>query len=132
MVDNQLRFYVDQYNATPDDSTYRKIVDCISSAVGIRSIDSLIVLSLLSSSSDQRIATPAISAISNFYHESAVTSMVELVCSTKKKQYRDIGSTALANLAARCPEAKGIVEEYLSANCGNSAALKRFYRKQWQ
>jgi hypothetical protein len=132
VVDNQLRLSVDQYNSSPNEDSYRRIIDCITYAVGIRSIDSLITLNLLATNPDPRIATPAISAMSNFYHESTVAIIAELICSTRRKQYRELGTAALENLSARCPETKNIIEDYLNVSCRNISSLRRFYRKHWQ
>lgn len=127
-----LRCAIDDYKSTKSSQSYRKLLSLIRDHVAIRVLDSAILLNELAWESDPRLATPAISALGNYYHESIVSVLVNIICNTKTAIIRDAALASLGSVKKRCPEARSIVERALASECKYPSALRKFYKENWK
>ena len=116
------------YNQRRSSESYRKFLISIGTYVTIRTIDSIISLQRLTINNNPRIATPAAVALGNFYHESSVSTLVELICSTKNKEVQNAAMNATRNLSTKYPEVKIAIRNALNADCKNLGILMKLFR----
>ena len=84
-------------------------------------------------SKDTRIATTAITALGNFYTESAASVLVDLLCETKNREVADTTVRAIKNVSARCFETKYVVRKATElTSCINPGHIKRLYKEIWK
>ncbi len=126
-----LKGTTDLYISTSESSSYQKLVLSIRDHVAIRHTDSILPLSELAELHDTRIAAVAIGALSNFYHESAVLSLLDLFCRSKSKLIRKSVLEAIGHIKSRCPETKSAVRDVVQSGCMYHSELEHFYRKTW-
>ena len=127
-----LRTYVDKYNSTGDSSEYRNLLFSLRDHVSIRWNDSIIAIAELSQLSDERITFDMINALGNFYHESSVSTLLDIFCRTKKRQIRNLILSTITHLGTRCPEAQGAVHQAMNQECLYSDELQKYYQKTWK
>jgi hypothetical protein len=127
-----LRSAIDEYKSTESSQSYRRLLSSIRDHVAIRMLESAIILNEMTSEKDTRVATPAIGALGNYYHESIVSVLVNIICTTRITKARESALVSLKNVKNRCPETRAIIENCLLSDCKNSPALRRFYRENWE
>lgn len=130
-LNNTLRVLMDNYKTSEDSSTYRNLISMIRNHVQIRALDSIIVLCDLVLEKNERLATPGIRALGNFYHESSISTLIDVICSKTAKDIQDQAITSLDNIRYRCPETKTTIETALSSNCRNISRLRKYYKRHW-
>ncbi len=124
---------LDCYENSQSSSDFRKILSCVNAHVRVRAPESIIHLEELAHSKDMRISTVAITALGNFYNESAAAALVDLLCATKKNDIAKTTIRAIKNISNRCFETKYIVKNATeSSSCTNSGRLKRLYKDIWK
>ncbi|MFW9769448.1 MAG: hypothetical protein ACFFF9_01675 [Candidatus Thorarchaeota archaeon] len=119
---------ISQYSETQSATAFNAILQHIQVHVTVRAIDSLMVLEKASEMTDNRVATMAILAIGNFYHESAVSSLVEILCTNKKQEIIDTAIRSIRNVHKRCPETDYVIETQLDRDCMNRGKLLSLQR----
>lgn len=121
---------LDCYEKDSTSEKYRNILAGINTHVRIRAIDSISFMEQLAQSENSRIATAAITALGNFYHESAVSVLVDILCNTKKQEIIRTASSAIVNISKRCPETRFVITSTLESNsCDHSRHLKRLQKE---
>ncbi|RDE11118.1 MAG: hypothetical protein C4K48_12280 [Candidatus Thorarchaeota archaeon] len=121
-----LQDVLDIYTKDPSSENYRRVLDLIHMHVRVRTIDSLQLLEGLAFLKDDRIATVAITALGNFYHESTAYVLTELLCKSKKREIVKTAMNAVLNVGKKCPEARSVVTDALeTSSCVHKGRLKR-------
>ena len=124
---------LDQYEKTPSSSNFREVLSCVNAHVRIRTPESIMLLEELAHSKDTRIATTVITALGNFYTESAASALIDLLCETKNREVADITVRAIKNVSARCFETKYVVRKATElTSCINPGHIKRLYKEIWK
>lgn len=125
-----LRFMLEEaldiYTKNSLSKSYRRIVNLIHMHIRVRTIDSIELLERLAFLKDNRIATVAITALGNFYHESTISVLIELLCKSRNREITQTTTNALLNIGTRRPEINSIVERALeTSTCLHRERLKR-------
>lgn len=108
---------------------YKEILSYINAHISIRNVESVLVLEKSSQMKNTRIATTAILAIGNFYHESSAATLVKLLCTQKKDEIEKVVIKAIENVYKKCPEADIVIANSLDTECRNRGKLKKLYRR---
>jgi len=128
-----LNTLLDEASSTYEDSSsttgYKEILDYINAHISVRDVESLLVLEKSSQMKNTRIATTAILAIGNFYHESSVAILVQLLCTQKNEEIEKVVMRAIENVYKKCPEADHVINDSLDTECRNRGKLKKLYRR---
>jgi hypothetical protein len=119
---------ISQYGDTKSAAGFNVILRHIRAHVTVRAIDSVMVLEKASRMTDNRVATMAILAIGNFYHESAVSSLLDILCTNKKQEIVDTVTRSIRNVHKRCAETDHVIDEQLSRECKNRGKLLKLQR----
>jgi hypothetical protein len=119
---------ISQYNEIQSAAGFNIILQHIQTHVAVRTIDSVMVLEKASKMTDNRVATMAILAIGNFYHESAVSSLLDILCNNKKREIIDTVTRSIRNVHKRCPETNHVIDAQLSRECMNRGKLLKLQR----
>ena len=128
-----LKEALDQYEKQPSSSNFRKVLSCVNTHIRIRTPESIMLLEEVAHSKDTRIATTAITALGNFYTESAASVLVDLLCETKNREVADTTVRAIKNVSDRCFETKYVVRKATElTSCINSGQIKRLYKEIWK
>jgi hypothetical protein len=117
-----------QYNNSTTTADFKKILQCINAHIAVRALDSVIVLEKTSHMKNPRIATMAILAIGNFYHESAAAILVDKLCSSKNREIKETTAKSIETLYKRCPEADYVISSRLDGECTNRGKLIKLQR----
>jgi hypothetical protein len=125
MLDNA----VTQYMTSESSEDYRHLLQCINSHVVVRHLNSITQLEKLLTLSDQRIATPSITALGNFYHESSAHALVELLCKNVDEEITMASVNALDNILKKSPETLVVIKNALESDCRNRRHLRRLLKK---
>jgi hypothetical protein len=121
---------LDLYTKEPLSDRYRQILNLIHMHVRIRTLDSIQLLESLMSLKDIRIASVAITALGNYYNESAAAALVELLCRSRNREIVKTATSAILNVSKKCPEAYSVIMTNLeSSNCRQKGRLKRLLRE---
>jgi hypothetical protein len=120
---------VKQYRSTESSDDYRIIVQCIDTHTTIRTLDSLTAFQTLADLKMPRIFTPTISALGNYFHESAAAMLISFVCNNRDQWVVDPCMNSLENILTKCPEAIRTLSSAVKSNCTNAGPLKRLLRK---
>jgi hypothetical protein len=120
---------LDYYNKTKSSNSYRQIISSLNGLVTIRSLNTIMILEELINSGDQRLATPAVFALGNFYHESSLHALIQFVCSKRYEEAVNASIKAIKNLHKKKPQFEYILEEALQKECTNLGKLKRLYQQ---
>ena len=121
-----LQDVLDIYTKDPSSENYRRVLDLIHMHVRVRTIESLQLLEGLTFLKDNRIATVAITALGNLYHESTACVLIELLCKSKKREIVKTAMNAILNVGKKCPEARSVVTDALqTSTCVHKGRLKR-------
>jgi hypothetical protein len=128
-----LRFLLEEvldfYTKEPLSDRYRRILNLIHMHVRIRTLDSIQLLESLTSLKDIRIATVAITALGNYYNESAAAALVELLCRSRNREIVRTATGAILNVGKKCPETYSVIMANLeSSTCKQKGRLKRLLR----
>ncbi|TFG97966.1 HEAT repeat domain-containing protein [Candidatus Thorarchaeota archaeon] len=127
-----LKDALDQYEKQPSSENFRIFLSLVSIHVRVRTPESIILLEELAHSKDTRIATTAITALGNFYTESAASALVDLLCTTKNREIADTSVRAIKNVSNSCFETKYILKTATeSTTCTNPGQVKRLYKEIW-
>lgn len=118
-------------SAYKDSSTagYKEILDYINAHISVRNVESVLVLEKSSQMKNTRIATTAILAIGNFYHESSAATLVKLLCARKNDEIEKVVIKAIENVYKKCPEADHVIADSLDTECRNRGKLIKLYRR---
>ena len=119
---------ISQYSETQSAAGFNVILQHIRAHVTVRAIDSVIVLEKAAKMTDNRVATMSILAIGNFYHESAASSLVDILCTNKKQEIIDTVTRSIRNVHKRCPETDHVIDIQLSRECMNRGKLLKLQR----
>ncbi len=117
------------YETTESSEDYRKLVYCINSHIVIRTEESVAILGKLAKMDDARVVTPAVVALSGFYHESAVSVLIDIACNTRTREILDTSVSALENIVKKSPEARYMIHITLRSGRPNRNRLKRVYQR---
>jgi hypothetical protein len=88
----------------------------------------LIALEKTSQMTNTRIATLAILAIGNFYHESATSTLVDILCTSKKREILDTVVQSIKTNHKHCPEADYVISNRLDRECNNRGKLLKLQK----
>ena len=128
-----LKESLDYYEKHPSSTNFRKILACVNAHIRLRTSESILLLEELTHSKDTRIATTTITALGNFYNESAASALVDLLCETKNREIVNTTIRAIKNVSKRCFETKYVVRNAIdSTACTNIGRLKRLYKEIWK
>jgi hypothetical protein len=116
------------YEESSSISDYKEILGYINAHISIRNVESILVLEKSSQMKNTRIATAAILAIGNFYHESSAATLVKLFCTRKNDEIIKVVAKAIENVYKKCPEADRVIVDSLDTECRNHGKLKKLYR----
>jgi len=121
---------LDIYNKDSSSESFRRFLHLVHKHVKVRILDSIQLLEELSYLKNIRIATITITALGNFYHESAASSLAEILCRSKNREIVKTATTAILNVGKRCPETVSVIEATLeSSTCTYKGRLKRLLRE---
>jgi hypothetical protein len=117
---------LDDYNTEPSSDKYRQVVNLIHMHVRIRTPDSIQFLESLMGLKDLRIATAAITALGNYYNESAAAALTELLCKSRNREIVKTTVSAISNVGKKCPETYlAIMTNLESPDCRQKGKLRR-------
>lgn len=119
---------ISQYKDSQSTAGFKTMLQYINAHIAVRAIDSVIVLEKASRMTDTRVATMAIIAIGNFYHESAVSTLVDILCTNKKREIMDTTTRSIRTVHKRCPEADHVIDARLNRECTNRGKLLKLQR----
>lgn len=117
------------YEESSSTSDYKEILGYINAHISIRNVESILVLEKSSQMKNTRIATTAILAIGNFYHESSAATLLKLFCTRKNDEIVKVVAKAIENVYKKCPEANRVIVDSLDTECKNHGKLKKLYRR---
>jgi len=124
---------LDEASSTYEDSSsttgYKEILDNIRAHISVRSVESVLVLEKSSQMKNTRIATTAILAIGNFYHESSAAILVKFLCTRKNDEIVKVTTKAIENVYKKCPEADRVIIDSLDRECRNLGKLKKLHKR---
>lgn len=118
-----------RYQSSESSEDYRMIVERLTDLTLIRSGDSLSTYEALTKLRDLRITTQAILALGNYFHDSAVAILIDLICTSREQWITQASLEALRNQAKRYPEAQFSIRKAIDSGCRNSGLLKRLIKK---
>ena len=121
---------LDHYLHEPTSERYRNVLTGINAHIRIRTIDSIGFLEHLTQSDDLRIATTAITALGNFYHESSASALVDLLCKTKNQDIIKAATSAILNVSKRCPETGFVIINAIESNSCTQTRHLKYLRKK--
>ena len=128
-----LKDTLDQYEQQQSSDIFRNILSLVNAHVRVRDLHSIILLEELAHSKDIRIATTAITALGNFYNESAASALVDLLCTTKNKEVAETVTRAIKNVSNSCFETRYVVRQAVELeSCTNLGRLKRLQKEIWK
>jgi hypothetical protein len=125
-------YAVIQYVNSKSSEDYRLLLQCINSHVVVRQLDSITHLEKLLNVKDQRIITPAITALGNLYHESSAQAIIDLFCKTANEQLIKSSVTALENIVKKSPETLVVIRNTQESDCKNRRHLRQFLKSEYQ
>lgn len=117
-----------QYKASTSTAGFKKILQCINAHIAVRALDSVIALEKTSNMKNARIATVAILAIGNFYHESAASILVDKLCNSKNREIKETTARSIETIHKRCPEAEYVISSRLERECTNRGRLLKLQK----
>ncbi len=124
---------LDSYKRNSSSTNFRNVLLSVNAHIRVRTTESIMLLEELTHSKDTRIATTAITALGNYYQESAVSALVDLLCETKNREVENTTMRAIKNVSKRCFETKYVLKSALeSTMCTNIGRLKRLYKDLWK
>jgi len=127
-----LKTYVDRYKTSESSQDYRNLLLIVRDHVLVRWNDSIITIAELTQLSDERMVTDAINALGNFYHESSVSTLLDIFCNSNNQKTRKLILKTINHLRIRCPEAQSVVHQILNNDCSHIEELRKFYHKTWE
>ena len=128
-----LKGNLDLYERQQSSDTFRNILSLINAHVRVRDPHSIVLLQELAHFTDTRIATTAVTALGNFYNESAAMVLVDLLCTTKNREISEIVKRAIKHHSNNCFETRYIVRQTVeSESCPNLGHLKRLHKEIWK
>lgn len=116
------------YKDAPSTDGFKQILKCINAHIAVRSLDSVIALEKASRMKDSRITTTVILSIGNFYHESAVSTLVDILCKSKNRGIIETTTQSIMNLYKKCPEADFVINNRLDEECTNRGKLVKLQK----
>lgn len=117
---------VDTFNSEYTSQKYSKIAEQLSNHLFIRSIDSILSFEKMTRADDHRISSLAIIALGNYYHESAVIILAEILCRTKNSDLVNYASQSLRRIKSKFPETKPILKKLMDTMHNNCKPLRQF------
>ncbi len=124
---------LDCYKKHSSSTNFRSVLACVNAHIRVRTSESILLLEELAHSKDTRIATTTITALGNFYNESAASALVDLLCETKNREIVNTTIRAIKNVSTRCFETKSVVRNAIdSTACTNTGRLKRLHKEIWK
>ncbi len=124
---------LDQYKKHSSSTNFRKVLTCVNAHIRVRTSESILLLEELAHLKNTRIATTTITALGNFYNESAASALVDLLCETKDHEIVNTTIRAIKNVSKKCFETKYVVRNAIeSTACANIGRLKRLYKEIWK
>ncbi|MFW9926356.1 MAG: hypothetical protein ACFFDM_06260, partial [Candidatus Thorarchaeota archaeon] len=117
-----------KYKDSPSTDSFKQILKCINAHIAVRDLDSVITLEKTSRMEDSRIATTAILSIGNFYHESAASTLVDILCKSRNREIIETTKKSIENLYKKCPEADYVINSHLEMECINRGKLIKLLR----
>jgi len=128
-----LKESLDHYKKNSSSTNFRKVLACVNAHIRVRTSESILLLEELARSKDTRIATTTITALGNFYNESAASALLDLLCVTKNREIENTTIRAIKNVSKRCFETKYVLRNIIeSTACTNIGRLKRLYKEIWK
>ena len=113
------------YENSPSATGYKEILNHINAHISIRNVESILALEKSSKMKNTRIATTAILAMGNFYHESSITVLAKLLCTQRNDEIEKVVIKAIENVYRKCPEADYVITDLLNKECRNRGKLKK-------
>ncbi|MHA2047932.1 MAG: hypothetical protein ACW99G_24370 [Candidatus Thorarchaeota archaeon] len=124
LLDEASSLYKDSQSATG----FKEILHSINAHIAVRTLSSLIALEKTSQMTNTRIATLAILAIGNFYHESATSTLVDILCISKKREIMETVTQSIITNHKFCPEADYVISNRLDRECTNRGKLLKLQK----
>jgi hypothetical protein len=121
---------LDTYNKDPSSENYRKVLHLIHIQVRVRTLESVQLLERLAHLKNIRISSVAIVALGNYYHESAVSALIEILCTDRNQEIVRTAASSILNIGKRCPETVSVITNALeSSACSHKGRLKRVLKR---
>ena len=121
---------LDHYITNPTSERFRTVLIGVNAHIRIRTLDSIGFLEQLAQSKDIRLATTAITALGNFYHESSASALVDILCKTKNQDIIKATTNAILNVSKRCIETGFVIVNVIeSDSCSQKKYLKRLRKE---
>jgi hypothetical protein len=124
LLDEASSLYKDSQSA----AGFKEILHSINAHIAVRTLSSLIALEKTSQMTNTRIATLAILAIGNFYHESATSTLVDILCISKKREIMETVTQSIITNHKFCPEADYVISNRLDRECTNRGKLLKLQK----
>jgi len=125
LLDEALSAYENSSSATG----YKEILNHINAHIAIRNVESILALEKSSQMKNTRIATTAILAMGNFYHESSIAALAKLLCAQKSVEIEKVVIKSIENVYKKCPEADYVITDLLNTECRNRGKLKKLHSR---
>ncbi len=120
---------LDMYRAKGHPDNFSQMLKCLDCHLAIRHINSISTLEEIISLNDPRLGQISIKALGHYYHESAVNALLEIICTSKNKEYLETAGDAIIQIAKKLPEVIMTLNEFLkSFSCRHSSRIKRLLR----
>lgn len=117
------------YQGAESSDAYRQLVQSTSNHVVVRALESVPTLGKLAREEDTRISSLAITALGSFYHESAASVLIDIICEAVSKELVGTSLSALCNIAKKCPEARQLISQTMHSERHNRGRLRNVYRE---
>jgi hypothetical protein len=130
ILKSMLEEVLDIYAKDSSSENYRQVLYLINTQVRVRMLDSIQLLEGLAYHQDTRIATVAITALGNYYHESAASALIEILCKSKNREIVKTTTRAILNVGKKCPETIPVITTALDSSiCAYKGRLKRLWKE---
>ncbi|MHA1768478.1 MAG: HEAT repeat domain-containing protein [Candidatus Thorarchaeota archaeon] len=120
---------ISEYEQSTSPPHYRRLAKTINSHVRVRAIESILSLERLAHHQATRVSTIAITALANFYHESAIATLSKLLCQSSCDEIVKSADKAILHISTRLPETRPMLMQLLNRNCPNPHRIKRILRR---
>jgi hypothetical protein len=117
------------YQTLESSDSYRQLIRSIGNHVVVRAVESIPTIERIARADDTRISTLGIAALGGFYHESAASVLIGIICETTAKELVDASLSALDGIVRKSPEARHLVTQVIHSERPNRLRLRNLYRR---
>ena len=129
LLSTALESAVVDYQQDESNNLFRRFISCMNSHTQVRSLNSLTTFERIMQLDNSRLVTSLAITLGNYYHESAASILIELVCRSRNKEVETASITSIANIHRKCPEVEVVLDRVLASECRNRGRLKRLQKK---